>query len=111
MEKQTKVKPKRKATGAAALGAGPGRPRGVPNKTTTALKDAILGAATDVGEDGDGEAGLTGYLRMLARSEPKSFAGLLGKVLPLQVTGEDGGAIKTDNVWRVELIRANANAS
>lgn len=111
MEKETKGKPKRKPTGAAAMGAGPGRPKGVPNKTTTALKEAILDAAVGVGEDGGGKGGLTGYLRVLARSEPKAFAGLLGKVLPLQVTGADGGAIQTDNVWRVELVRANPNAS
>lgn len=37
MEKQTKRKP----TGAAALGAGPGRPKGVPNKATTAFRDTI----------------------------------------------------------------------
>jgi hypothetical protein len=107
MEKQTKRKP----TGAAALGAGPGRPKGVPNKTTTQLKEAILGAATDVGEDGEGKKGLVGYLTTLAKAEPKAFASLLGKVLPLQVTGEGGDAIKTDNVWRVELVRANTDAS
>lgn len=40
---------------------------------------------------------------------------LLRKLVPdlgrTEVTGEDGGAIKTDNVWRVELVRANPNAS
>ena len=37
MEKQTKRKP----SGAAALGAGPGRPKGIPNKATTAFRDTI----------------------------------------------------------------------
>ena len=73
--------------------AGPGRPKGVPNKSTTLLKDAILEAATAAGD----KAGLVGYLTTQARDNPQSFLPLLGKVLPLQLTGEDGGAIRTVN--------------
>lgn len=91
---QTPPKPKQTPRGAAALGAGPGRPKGIPNKTTTQLKEAILQAAEDVGQNGEGEDGLVGYLRLLARAEPKAFAGLLGKVLPLQVTGADNGPLQ-----------------
>lgn len=75
-------------------GAGPGRPKGLQNKTTALLKEAILKAAETTGEDGQGKDGLTGYCAFLAKSEPKAFAGLLGKVLPMQVTGEDGGAVQ-----------------
>ena len=64
-----------------------GRPAGIPNKTTTALKEAILLAAETVGQDGAGANGLTGYLVMLAKVEPKSFAGLLGRVLPMTLQG------------------------
>lgn len=71
--------PKRPKTG--------GRTAGTPNKTTAALKDAILAAAEAVGHDGNGKEGLTGYLKFLAAGEPKAFAGLLGKVLPMQVFG------------------------
>lgn len=67
---------------------GPGRPAGVPNKTTQLLKDAILLAATEVGQDGKGKGGLTGYLRMVAKEDVKAFAGLLGRVLPMQVSGD-----------------------
>lgn len=81
---------KRKPTGAAAMGAGPGRPKGSVNKTTTLLKEAILLAATQVGSDGKGKDGLTGYLVLLAKHQPKSFASLLGRVLPLEVTGAGG---------------------
>lgn len=66
-----------------------GRAKGTPNKSTKALKDAILLAAEEVG----GEQGLVGYLKILAVQEPSAFASLLGKVLPLQVTGADGGPI------------------
>ena len=34
-------KTKRKPTGAAALGAGPGRPKGVPNKVTTEFRQTV----------------------------------------------------------------------
>jgi hypothetical protein len=72
---------------------GAGRKKGVPNKTTALLKDAIIKAAEAVGEDMKGKGKLTGYCKFLAKNEPKAFAGLLGRVLPMQVTGEDGGAL------------------
>jgi hypothetical protein len=79
-----------------------GRPKGSVNKTTAMLKEAILGAATDTGSDGSGKDGLMGYCAFLAKSEPRAFAGLLGKVLPMQITGEGGGPIRT--VTKVELV-------
>jgi hypothetical protein len=54
--------------------------------------------AKAVGEDQRGRGGLQGYLVFLAKTDPKSFAGLLGKVLPMQITGKDDGAIQTENV-------------
>ncbi len=79
--------------------AGKGRKAGVPNKTTAALKDAILAAAVAVGYDGKGKEGLVGYLKLVASSDVKAFSGLLGKVLPLQITGEGDGPL------RVEIVR------
>lgn len=70
-----------------------GRSKGTPNKATALLKDAILRAATLTGYDKKGKQGLVGYCRNLAENEPKAFAGLLGKVLPTQVTGADGGSL------------------
>lgn len=67
-----------------------GRAKGTPNKTTALLKEAIIKAAEATGEDGKGKGSLTGYCKFLATSEPKAFAQLLGKVLPMQVTGADG---------------------
>jgi hypothetical protein len=78
---------------------GPGRPKGVPNRTTTLLKDAILKAATQAG---GGEDGLVEYLQTQARDNPGPFLALLGKVLPMQVVGEDDGPLKV--VTRIELI-------
>lgn len=70
-----------------------GRRAGTPNKTTALLKEAIIRAAEATGSDGNGKGKLTGYCTFLAKTEPKAFAQLLGKVLPMQVTGEDGGAV------------------
>lgn len=72
--------------------AGKGRPKGAKNKTTTKVKEMIL-AALD-------EAGGVEYLVEQSEENPTAFLTLVGKVLPLQVTGEDGGAIKT--VTRIE---------
>lgn len=74
---------------------GPGRPKGVSNKVNQELREMILKALD--------EAGGVQYLVDCAK-DPKtasSFLSLLGKVLPMQVTGEDGGAIQT--VTRIEL--------
>ena len=67
-----------------------GRAKGTPNKTTALLKDAILKAAEQAG----GKEKLVGYLRAQAIANPGPFLALLGKVLPMQLTGEGGGAIK-----------------
>mgnify|MGYP003452684716 FL=1 len=68
--------------------AGKGRIKGVPNKTTALLKDAIMQAASAAGGDG----GLVGYLTLQAIENPGPFMSLLGKVMPMQVegTGKDG---------------------
>ncbi|MDB5177531.1 MAG: hypothetical protein JWN75_1199 [Candidatus Saccharibacteria bacterium] len=57
------------------------------------LKDAILEAAEKVGMDGEGQDGLVGYLMFLAKVQPKSFAPLLARVMPLQIAGGSTGAL------------------
>jgi hypothetical protein len=86
-------------TAAKPPAAGKGRVKGTPNKTTALLKDAIIKAAEAAGSDKAGKDGLVGYCTFLAKDEPKAFAQLLGKVLPLQITGEgEDGAIKIEVV-------------
>lgn len=75
---------------------GPGRPKGAQNKTTTQLKEMILSALD--------ESGGVAYLVERAR-DPRTasaFLTLVGKVLPMQVTGEGGGPVQT--VARIELV-------
>jgi hypothetical protein len=72
--------------------AGMGRPKGSKNKTTTAVKEMVLQALGNVGG--------VKYLEEQATENPTAFMTLVGKVIPLQVGGdEDGVPIRT----RIEI--------
>jgi hypothetical protein len=51
-----------------------GRKKGTPNKTTAAVKEAILHAFDEVGG--------ASYLASIARDDPRTFCTLLGRILP-----------------------------
>ena len=70
----------RKPTGAAALGAGPGRPKGVQNKLTKSIKEAIEAAFQGVGGHE--------YLMRQAEENPQAFMTLLGKIIPNQIQAD-----------------------
>jgi hypothetical protein len=74
--------------------AGKGRPKGIPNKNTTALKDMILKAL-------DGAGGVD-YLIKQAEENPGPFLSLVGKVLPMTVTGDSDNPLAL--VTRIELV-------
>lgn len=74
--------------------AGPGRPKGLQNKTTKVLKDMILGALDKAG----GEA----YLLKQAKDNPNAFMTILGKVLPMQVAGDPENPLRV--VTSVRLV-------
>ncbi|MET3590555.1 hypothetical protein ABID23_001671 [Bartonella silvatica] len=86
--------------------AGMGRIKGVPNKVTRILKEAVVKAAENAGNK-IGKDGLISYLEKQAMECPAAYLALLGKILPLQVTGEDGGAIKM--ITRVEIAPLTMN--
>jgi Family of unknown function (DUF5681) len=67
-----------------------GKPKG-PNKATILLKDAVMQAAMEAG--GGGSGGLVAYLTQQAIDNPNVFVPLLSKVMPLQITGADGGPV------------------
>jgi hypothetical protein len=73
---------------------GPGRPKGATNKATKELKEMILGALD--------QAGGVEYLTQRA-NDPRTasaFLSLIGKVLPMQVTGEGGGPVQFMRIER-----------
>jgi hypothetical protein len=84
--------------------AGKGRPKGAPNKLTKALKDAILEASERAG----GQGGTVAYLQTQAIANPTAFLSLLGKVLPMQVTGpDDAEGNPTELVLRIIDVRTD----
>jgi len=88
--------------------AGRGRKPGVPNKTTALLKDAILQATAAAG----GKDGLVGYLTAQAKrslkSNPAPYMGLLGRVMPLQISGDPENPLQSHHVVEVQFVSATA---
>lgn len=78
-----------------------GRPKGSVNKTTALLKDAILKAAENAGNK-VGSDGLVSYLEDQATANPGPFMSLLGKVLPMQIAGDQENPLRT--ITRIELV-------
>jgi len=83
--------------------AGAGRKKGSVNRVSMLMKDAILIAAELEGSDRRGKDGLIGYFRMLSRREPVVYGRLLEKLLPLQITGKDGGPMQMVHTTKEEL--------
>src|SRR5664279_1307616 len=89
-----------------------GRKVGTPNKTTWALREAVLTAAEAAGNEVGGD-GLVSFLKWVALSHPTSFLSLLARSLPLQLEPEpeqtsppeDDKVIHTIEEFREELIR------
>jgi hypothetical protein len=71
-----------------------GRKKGVPNKNTQQIRDMIVEALNQ--QPGGGVA----YFKRQAVKNPVAFMTLIGKVLPMQITGEGGNPIK---VQKIEL--------
>jgi hypothetical protein len=87
---------------------GPGRPKGLQNKHTLALKDAIQNAFTELGG--------TSYLVHVGRSDPRTFCALLSKLLPTKLSNADGSPLLaaltelTDAQLEARTARALADA-
>lgn len=65
---------------------GAGRPKGSLDKGNALIREMVAEALD--------KAGGVEYLARVAESHPGPFLGLVGKVLPIQVTGEGGGAVQ-----------------
>lgn len=89
MDKQSK-----NSNGRGGARPGAGRPKGSLDKGNAMIREMIVEAL-------DGVGGVQ-YLQETARSHPAAFLSLIGKVMPIQVTGEGGGPVQT--VSRIELV-------
>lgn len=83
----------------------PGRPKGVPNKTTQVAKDAIAQAADALG----GAKRLVAWAKEDPTNERAFWTTIYPKLLPLQVNGagENGEHLFTG--IRVEFVKPDAN--
>lgn len=80
---------------------GPGRPKGMPNKNTAALKEMILEALDN--------AGGADYLERKA-NDPRTasaFLSLIGKVLPMTIQGPGDNGEHSFTVIERRIVKAN----
>jgi hypothetical protein len=85
-----------------------GSRKGIPNKQTVAIKDAIERAFTKLGG--------TDYLVHVGRTDPRTFCALLSKLLPTRLSNADGSPLLaaltelTDAQLEARTARALADA-
>lgn len=94
MPDSKQVKPAAKRTPPAA---GKGRVKGSLNKTTKTAKEAIALAAEKLG----GADRLVAWAQEEPQNERVFWGTIYPKLLPLQVTGEDGGPVQIAEIRRV----------
>jgi hypothetical protein len=74
---------------------GPGRPKGVPNKTTATMKEAIAAVYDKLQRDKAREDGdhteTHAHFAEWAKDHPTEFYRIAAKLLPLQLSTGDGG--------------------
>ena len=85
-----------------------GSRKGIPNRNTVALKDAIENAFRKLGG--------TDYLVQVGRTDPRTFCALLSKLLPTRLSNADGSPLLaaltelTDAQLEARTARALADA-
>jgi len=85
-------KESKKSNGKGGARPGAGRPKGSLDKGNKLIREMIVDALD--------KAGGVEYLQSVAQSHPAAFLSLIGKVMPVQVTGDGGGPVVT----RIELV-------
>lgn len=72
----------------------PGKPKGAVTKSAALIRDMVSQALD--------KAGGVDYLVSVAKTNPGSFLGLVGKVLPVQLQNADDQPFRT--LTRIELV-------
>lgn len=93
----------KKLHGAAAMGPGPGRPKGVPNKLTSDVRAAIQAAFNGLGG--------ADWLMEKAQENPTAFMTLLGKIIPAQVQAEVTNPDGSLRPTVIEIVAAHAKSA
>jgi hypothetical protein len=78
---------------------GPGRPKGVPNKVNKTIREAVL---ESIQPGACHPEGFAGWLIERARGgieDRKLYGSIVSRVIPIEITGEGGGAVKVDLGW------------
>lgn len=83
----------------------PGRPKGVPNKTTQAAKDAIAQAAEELG----GAVRLVEWVKEDTANERVFWGTIYPKLLPLQVNGAGPNGEHMVTGITINLVKANGD--
>lgn len=81
---------------------GKGRKKGVPERNTRILREALILAAEAAG--GGGKDGLVTYLTGVAITKPAAFIAVLGKVLPLEIKTQGEANILIEVIRRFEPL-------
>jgi hypothetical protein len=79
-----------------------GRKKGTPNKLTANVKACIMAAFADIGGKD--------YLVKVAKTDPRTFCALLGKILPTQVTGDAAEPVRVEFSWLAPTQKSSPGA-
>lgn len=71
-----------------------GRQKGTPNKVTRAVRELVVEALDDVGGKD--------WLIKLAKEDPKTFSGLIGRVIPTQIEGQLDTSVTFNTVYETK---------
>lgn len=88
---------------------GRGRPKGSENKLAKEAKDVIAAAAAELG----GEKRLLEWAKKDPKNETVFWSQIYTKLIPVQLTGKDGGPVEVAHTYRdklKEVLARNAGA-